>query len=74
MKTRKLSLEEMQLVEGGGSASGFICNMTTGGIGAIWGAWGGGISLAFGATALASGGVSVVVSLVVGAALSTAIC
>ncbi len=63
----------MEMTEGG-SASEFICNMTTGGIGAIWGAWAGGIATAFAATAVASGGITVVVSLVVGAALSTAIC
>ena len=73
METRKLSLQEMEMTEGG-SASELICNMITGGIGALCGAWAGGIATAFAASAVASGGITVVVSLVVGAALSTAIC
>ena len=75
METKKLSFNEMEEIEGGSSYGySLVCNLTTGGLGAIYGAWAGGIALAFGATAIATGGVSILVSLAVGAALSAAIC
>ncbi len=53
----------------------FLCNLTSGGIGSIYGAWAGGIAAAvFGASAIASGGITVAVGLVVGAAISTIAC
>ena len=75
MKT--LEWNQLEMLEGGAAGYGasFMCNLATGGIGAVYGAWGGAIASAvFGASALASGGVTIVVGLVVGSALSAIAC
>ena len=57
------------------SAGSFMCNLASGGIGSIYGAWAGGIAAGvFGASAIATGGLSIGVGLVVGAAISTMAC
>lgn len=57
------------------SFGSFMCNLASGGIGSIYGAWAGGIAAGvFGASAIATGGVSIAVGLVVGAAISTIAC
>ncbi|MFV0289916.1 MAG: hypothetical protein ACK5IJ_03335 [Mangrovibacterium sp.] len=53
----------------------FVCNLTSGGIGTVYGAWAGAIAgAAFGASTIVSGGTAAVVSLVVGSAISTIAC
>jgi len=72
---KKLSFNEMEEIKGGSSyGHRVVCNLTTGGLGTIYGAWAGGIAFAFGATAIATGGITILVGLAVGAALSAAIC
>jgi len=60
METKKLSLQEMEIVEGGDAASA-ICNFTGGLVGGIWG----------GAISAASFGAAVPVGILAGAAIST---
>ena len=62
METRKLSLQEMEMTEGGDAASA-ICNMTAGLIGGIWGA----------AISACSFGAAIPLGILVGAAISTAV-
>lgn len=58
-----------------GFAYGFICNLTAGGIGAIYGGWAGGIAAGvFAASGIATGGITIAVGLVAGAAISTIVC
>jgi len=74
METKSLSFEQMENLNGGSDGT-FWCNLASGGIGAVYGAWGAGIASAvFGASAIASGGVSIVIGLTVGAIISTVAC
>ena len=52
----------------------FICNLVTGGLGAIYGAWSGALLGTIVSSAVVSGGTSVIVGIVVAAAFSTIIC
>jgi hypothetical protein len=71
---KELSFERMEEINGGNSTREFICNMTTGGIGTIWGTWAGGIAFALGATTAGAGFIAIGVTIAAGAALSTLIC
>jgi len=71
---KELSFERMEEVNGGDATRDFICNMTTGGIGTIWGSWAGGIALTLGASTAGAGFLAVGVTIAAGAALSTVIC
>lgn len=51
------------------------CNLASSGIGSIYGAWAGGIAAGlFGALAIATGGISVAVWIIVGTTISTIAC
>lgn len=52
----------------------FACNIASSGIGTVWGSMGGAIAAVAGASAILSGGVSVVVGIAVGSAISTIAC
>jgi hypothetical protein len=72
---KELSFEKMEEIQGGGlRAREFICNMTAGGIGTIWGSWAGGIALAVGASTAGAGFLAVSITLVASSAISSVIC
>jgi hypothetical protein len=71
---KELSYERMEELQGGSFSYDFICGMTTGGIGTIWGTWAGGIAAAFGVATLGAGALAIGVTIVASAALDALIC
>ncbi|MDE6159416.1 MAG: hypothetical protein K2F69_04895 [Bacteroidaceae bacterium] len=68
------AIQESFLMTRGLSLKSFACNLATGGIATVWGEMAAGVAIFCGASAVVTGGASVVVSLVGGSLLSSVAC
>lgn len=68
------AIQDEQSMTRGVTLETIACNLATGGIGAVWGEMAFGVALACGASAVATGGVSLAVSLIGSAVLSSVVC